>query len=176
MRRLRSRYCAALNINSDRIAAQRYILLFGWIEIRKCEKGNGLLLFIRREDHFESLRAADSNLVIILELGRRRIFMPTAVIFHGRRINTIEITPSGNYRCDSNRIAYLHTLWLRFCRHCEIPDRTRKARRSVWWQRFDLECHGFTVDLNLAPLAELAEWFGKKRVGEWVVEIKQIKR
>ena len=135
-----------------------------------------MLLFIGRKHHFESFGTADSDLVILLKLGRRRIFMPAVLILQGWHANAIKIATSGDCGCDSKWISHLHALWLRFSRHRKVSDRARKTRRRVCRQRLYLESDGLAVDLYFAPLAELTKRIRKERVRKWVIEIKQIKR
>src|SRR5438132_837852 len=82
---------------------------------------------IRRNNGLESFRAADTNIVVLLELGRWRIFVPAVLILKGRHIDAIEIAASGDCRCYGNRVAGLHILWLGVRRHREISDRAGEA-------------------------------------------------
>ena len=61
------------------------------IEIRKCEQRQSLLFLVRRKHRLESFRAADADLVVLFELGRRRIFVPTTLILYRWRIDAIEV-------------------------------------------------------------------------------------
>src|SRR5207237_570334 len=82
-----------------------------------------LFPFIGRKHHFESFCAADADLVILLELGGRRIFVPTVLVLYCRSIDAIEIAAPGYCRCNGNWIAHLHAFWFCLSRHREVSAR-----------------------------------------------------
>src|SRR6266480_2047805 len=165
------RSCAALDSDCRRFAVQRHILFFRRIEIRKCEHWQTLLILVRRNDHLESLCAADTNFIVLFELGRRRIFMPAAVILEERRIHPIEIAASRDCCCDCDRITYLHALRLGIGCHGKASNRSRETRRRIWWQRFYFKRHRVTADLDVATFAELRKWIREKGIRKGIVEI-----
>src|SRR5262249_45551493 len=152
----------ALDGDCHRLAVKRYILFFRRIEIRKCKQWQILLLLVRRNYHFESLCAADPNFIVLLELRRRRIFVPTVLILEQRRIYPIEIAASGDCCCDCDRITYLHALRLGIGRHGKASNRSGETWRRIWWQRFYLKRHRVTRYLNVATFAEPSKWIGEE--------------
>ena len=116
--------CTALNSDCHRFAVQRHILFFRRVEIRKCEHRQTLLVLVRRNHRLEGLCAADANFIVLFELGRRRIFMPAAVILEQRRIHPIEIAAPRDCCCDCDWITYLHALRLGIGCHGKASNRS----------------------------------------------------
>src|ERR1041385_801284 len=168
--------CTTLDGDWSLFTAQRHILLFRRIEIGKCEQRQVLLVLVRRNYHLESFRSADTNFVILLELGRRWIFMPAAVIFEQRCIHPIEIAATRNRCCDRDRITYFHALRLGIACHGEASNCSRETRRGIWRQRFYFERYRFTGNLDFAAFAKLSKWVREKRIGKRIVEIEKIER
>ena len=64
--------------------AQSHVLFLERIEVSEELRRDLVFAFIRAQDGFELFRAADPDVVILLEIGRGRIFVPAALIFEGR--------------------------------------------------------------------------------------------
>src|SRR5437763_16845886 len=99
-------------------------MFYCWIEIIIYKHCNIPLVLVRRDHHLETLCAADTNFIVLFELGRWRIFMPAAVILEQRRIHPIEIAAPGDCCCDCDRITYLHALRLGVGCHGEAANRS----------------------------------------------------
>src|ERR1043166_9933269 len=118
-----SRRRPALHPHRDWIPAQSYILTLDRIEIGKKLARNLLFALIRTDHGLECFRAAASDIVVLFEIGRGRILVPSVLLFEGRSRYAIEIPAPGNFCGDGNRIAHLHGFRVSVGGHREIADR-----------------------------------------------------
>ena len=154
-----------------RFAVQRQVSFFRRIEIRKCEQWQSLLVVVRRNHRLEGLGAANANFIVLFELGRRRIFMPTAVVLDQRSIHPIEIAAPRDCCRDCDRVTYLHALRLGIGCHRKTSNCPRETGRRIWWQRLYFKRHRVTVDRDLATFTELRKWVREKWIRKRIVEI-----
>ena len=163
-----------MNSDRNRLAPQRHVLFLRRIEVRKCEHWQRLLFLVWRQHRLECFCSADANFIILLELGRWRIFVPAALVFHNRGIDAIKVAAARYAGCDGDRVAYLNTLGLRIHCHRKIPNRTGKTRRCIRRQWLYVELHRLAPNLYVASLANLSKRIAKERIRERVIQIKEI--
>src|SRR4029077_8417684 len=163
--------CTALNSDCHRFAAQRHILFFCRVEIRKREHWQILLVLVRRNHRLEGLCAANANFIVLFELGRRRIFVPAPIVLEQWSIHPIEIAAARDSCCDCDWITYLHALRLGVGCHGKASNRSGETGRRIWWQRFYFKRHRVTADLDVAAFADLCKWVREKWIRKRIIEI-----
>src|SRR5438270_1116834 len=90
---------AALHPCCDRFSAERYVLFFPRIEKRKELRRYFVFALVCAQDRFECLRSADADIVVLLEIGRGWILVPSFFIFQGWCRHPVKITAAGNCCC-----------------------------------------------------------------------------
>ena len=130
---------AALDHDRELVALQGHIFFLQRIEVSEDERRHGAFPLVRREHHLKSLRSADPDLVLRLEIRARRIGVPAARVLQGRRGHPVEIPAAGDGRGHGERVADLRVFRFHIGREREIPDRAGKGGGGVGRERLNLD-------------------------------------
>src|SRR4051812_11601733 len=114
---------AALNAHRDGLTVQRHVLFLRRIEVTEKLRRDLVFALVRAQHRFESLFAADPDVVVLFEVGRGRILVPAAFVFKGGRRDAVEISTTGDGRGDREGIADLGALRFYVRGEGKIPDR-----------------------------------------------------
>src|SRR5204862_6749908 len=116
-----------------------------------------------------TLLSADTDVIVLFTLRRRRIVVPTPSVLECGPIHPIKISAAGDWRCYGDRISDLDGFRSCIGGHGEIANRSGEIRRRIRRKRFHVERGGFALNRQLGSLAHAAKGGAEKRIGERII-------